>query len=168
MLPHLDAAYSLARWLVRDPSLAEDVVQDAMLRALTYFQGFRGGDARAWLLRIVRNVAHGALAARRRQPAETLDWAADGADSAALRVPAPQDDPEMALGRLQDQERLERALFALPVELRECLVLREVEELSYKEIAGVTGLPVGTVMSRLWRARRKLMGCEPAETVHGD
>jgi RNA polymerase sigma factor (sigma-70 family) len=159
VLPHLDAAYNLARWLVRDPTLAEDVVQDAAVRALGYFGSYRGGDGRAWLLRIVRNAAYTAIAARNRDSASTLEDAGPGSDCepVALRAADPADDPEAALARRQDLGKLDRALAALPVELRECIVLRELEELSYKEVAQVTGLPIGTVMSRLWRARRALM-----------
>ena len=157
VLPHLDAAYNLARWLVRDPTLAQDVVQDAAVRALSYFGSYRGGDGRAWLLRIVRNAAYTALSARTREGAGSLDEARGDAEPAALQVPDPAADPEMALVRVEDQGKLDRALSALPLELRECLVLRELEELSYKQIAQVTGLPIGTVMSRLWRARRGLM-----------
>ncbi|GAC1347374.1 MAG: hypothetical protein NVSMB18_32150 [Acetobacteraceae bacterium] len=159
VLPHLDAAYNLARWLIRDPTLAEDVVQDATVRALGYFSSYRGGDGRAWLLRIVRNTAYAALAARTRECARSLDQAGAGLDCepVALQVADPADDPETALAHRQDLGTLDRALGALPIELRECLVLRELEELSYKEVAHVTGLPIGTVMSRLWRARRALM-----------
>lgn len=159
VLPHLDAAYNLARWLVRDPTLAEDVVQDATVRALGYFSSYRGGDGRAWLLQIVRNTAYTALAARKSERSSSLDGAGAGLDSepVALQIADPADDPEAALAHRQDLGTLDRALGALPIELRECLVLRELEELSYKEVAHVTGLPIGTVMSRLWRARRALM-----------
>jgi len=159
VLPHLDSAHNVARWLVRDASLAEDVVQDAMLRALSYYAGFRGGDARPWLLQIVRNVAYNALAKRTQRAETSLED-----DAPARDAPDPADDPEAALARLQDLRQLDRALAALPAELRECVVLKELEELSYKEIAQVTGVPIGTVMSRLWRARQALMrqsqGCE--------
>ena len=160
VLPHLDAAYNLARWLVRDPTLAEDVVQDATVRALGYFGSYRGGDGRAWLLRIVRNTAYSALAVRKREGASSLSGADVGGEgeAAALQIADPADDPEAALVRQEASGTLERALAALPLELRECLVLRELEELSYKEVAAVTGLPIGTVMSRVWRARRALMG----------
>lgn len=159
VLPHLDAAHNLARWLVEDATLAEDVVQDAALRALSYFSSYRGGDARAWLLRIVRNTAYGALAARQRGGTTSLNDTKPEADGEhpALQVPDPADDPEAALARREGFAGLDRALAALPVELREYLILRELEELSYKEIAHVTGVPIGTVMSRLWRARRALM-----------
>ena len=159
VLPHLDAAHNLARWLVADASLAEDVVQDAALKALDYFGSFRGGDGRAWLLRIVRNAAYDALAHRRRHRADRLDDADGTLEGQARRQLAdPADDPEMVLTRRQGAEGLDRALAALPLELRECLVLREFEELSYREIAQIAGGPVGTGMSRLWRARRALMG----------
>jgi RNA polymerase sigma-70 factor (ECF subfamily) len=156
-LPHLDAAYNLARWLLRDPVAAEDAVQDAMLRALTYFASFRGTNPRAWLLQIVRNAAHDRLAAGAR--AREVPLATDAADDETeMTEPAdPADDPEAALSRRQDRAALAAALAALPAELRECLVLRELEELSYRDIARVTGVPVGTVMSRLWRARRALL-----------
>jgi RNA polymerase sigma factor (sigma-70 family) len=160
VLPHLDSAHNLARWLVRDASLAEDVVQDAMLRALGYFSSFRGGDARAWLMQIVRNVAYNALASKQRRAETSLEEnAPDCADlSPLLSIPDTAEDPEAALTRRQDLDQLEQALTALPVELRECLVLRELEALSYKDIAHVTGVPIGTVMSRLWRARQTLVG----------
>ena len=151
VLPHLDAAYNLARWLVRDPTLAEDVVQDAIVRALAHFDGYRCGDARAWLLRIVRNAAYDALAACKRGAG------LHGMEQAEA-VPDPADGPEAALQGRERLMRLDLALAALPVELRECLVLRELEDLSYKQIAHVAGVPVGTVMSRLWRARRALAG----------
>jgi RNA polymerase sigma-70 factor, ECF subfamily len=162
VLPHLNAAYNLAHWLVGDATLAEDVVQDAALRALSYFGSYRGGDGRAWLLRIVRNAAYGALAARRRSGTASLDDAGltgDG-ESTAMQVADSADDPEATLVRREGFARLDQALAALPAELRECLVLRELEELSYKEVAHITGVPIGTVMSRLWRARQALMGSQ--------
>nr|WP_236960267.1 sigma-70 family RNA polymerase sigma factor [Methylobacterium durans] len=164
MLPNLDAAYNLARWIVRDTHLADDVVQDAVVRGLTYFASFRGGDARAWLMRIVRNTAHSALADRQRV-LRHLDTR-DGADEVVLSIPDPGASPEAALSSVQDAERLAKVLAALPPELRECLVLKELEELSYKEIAQVTGVPVGTVMSRLWRARQMLFGSAVQEDDH--
>jgi RNA polymerase sigma-70 factor (ECF subfamily) len=151
VLPHLDAAYNLARWLVRDPQLAEDIVQDAVLRALQYFASFRGDTGgRAWLLQIVRNAAYAAVKSRRigaDVPLETDD---------ALELPDPGPGPEALLAQRQDMEVLDKALAALPMELRECLILCELERLSYRDIARVTGAPIGTVMSRLWRARQAL------------
>lgn len=151
-LPHLDAAFALARWLVRDRAAAEDVVQDAMVRALTYFASFRGGDARAWLLRIVRNTAYDRLARLRGAKEDALDPDGQHADLAT-----PEADPEADFAAGEDRARLRAALAALPAELRECLVLRELEEMSYRDIARVTEVPVGTVMSRLFRARRMLI-----------
>ena len=156
VLPHLDAAYNLAHWLVRDATLAEDVVQDAVVRALDHFGGYRGGDARAWLLRITRNAAYDALAARKRAGDAGLDVAAPGGP--AGQVADPADGPEAALDRHEGVAQLGRALAALPADLRECLVLHELEGLSYKDIATIAGVPIGTVMSRLWRARRALSG----------
>jgi RNA polymerase sigma-70 factor (ECF subfamily) len=165
ILPHLDSAYNIARWLVGDTTLAEDVVQDAMVRALRYFESFRGGDSRAWLLRIVRNAAHEARTLRQRHEAASLNHfdLEEGDVSGALDVEDPSDNPEATLGRQEDRLKLRRALAALPIDLRECLILRELEELSYKEIAHVTGVPVGTVMSRLWRARRSLVEVKAEE-----
>lgn len=157
VLPHLDAAYNVARWLVGDPTLAEDVVQDATVRALRYFGSFRGDNARAWLLQIVRNAAHEARAKRQLHAAESLDCGSEhGGAHPALQVADLADDPEVALGRQEDQTTLNHALERLPADLRECLILRELEQLSYKEIAHVIDVPVGTVMSRLWRARQAL------------
>jgi RNA polymerase sigma factor (sigma-70 family) len=159
VMPHLNAAYNLAHWLMRDAPLAEDVVQDAVVRALSYFASYKGGDARAWLLRIVRNSAYAVLAARRRGGATSLDDAGltpDG-ETIALEIADPADDPEVTLVRSEGFARLDQALAALPAELRECLVLHELEELSYKEVAHITGVPIGTVMSRLWRARQALI-----------
>jgi RNA polymerase sigma-70 factor (ECF subfamily) len=151
MLPHLDAAYNLARWLVRDADAAQDVVQDAMVRALTYFPGFRGENPRAWLLRIVRATAYSRVARQRHAAEAPLP----GEDEPALPDPGP--GPEAALAQREDAATLDAALAALPIELRECLVLRELEEMSYRDIARVTGVPAGTVMSRLWRARQALL-----------
>jgi RNA polymerase sigma-70 factor (ECF subfamily) len=157
VMPHFNAAYNLARWLVADPSLAEDVTQDAILRALSYFSSYTGGDARAWLLRIVRNVAYGAIAARRRGRMTSLDDPGATADGELLQLADPGDDPETTMVRSERIARLDHALAALAPEMRECLVLHELAELSYKEVAQVTGVPIGTVMSRLWRARQALM-----------
>ena len=148
VVDHLDSAYNLARWLVRDPALADDVVQDAMLRALKYFRGFRGENARAWVLQIVRNVALTRLQATAHS---------DDIETATLTVPADAShEPEATVMREDDERLVQRLLQALPVELRECLILREIEELSYKEIARIVDAPIGTVMSRLWRGRKLL------------
>lgn len=153
-LPHLDAAFNLARWLTGSRADAEDVVQEAMLRALTYFPTYRGGSGRAWILQIVRNTAYGALKARRGERVAQYR----GADEVAAieEIPDPTDDPEKALIMSDDLARIDSLIGALPLELRETLVLRELEELSYRDIAQVTAVPIGTVMSRLWRARRML------------
>jgi RNA polymerase sigma-70 factor (ECF subfamily) len=156
MLPLLDAAHNLARWLMREETAAEDVVQEAMLRALTYFPGFRGENPRAWLLQIVRNTAFDALKLDRSARFVPLAQASDD-DEAGIDLPSGEDDPETSLIKLRDRRRLQDLISGLPVELRETLVLRELEELSYKEIAEVTQTPIGTVMSRLWRARRALL-----------
>jgi len=147
VLPHLDAAYGFARWLTRDPVLAQDLAQEAMLRALRYFHAFRGEEARPWLLRIVRNTWSD-LRGRKGQ--------ADGLLEEIENRPADGPDPEQS-ALLGDRRRhIAAALAALPAEAREILVLREIEDLSYKAIAVVLDLPVGTVMSRLARAREKL------------
>ncbi|MDB5403571.1 MAG: polymerase subunit sigma [Rhodopila sp.] len=163
--PHLDAAYNLARWLMQDATTAEDVVHDAVLRALTYFGSYKGSDPRAWFLRIVRNVAYGVLAARRRFGTISLDDAGQTPDGEpiAMEIADPADDPEVTLCRSEGFVRLDHALAALPAELRECLVLHELEEFSYKEVAHMTGVPIGTVMSRLWRARQVLMRSQDEE-----
>jgi RNA polymerase sigma-70 factor (ECF subfamily) len=153
-LPHLDAAYNLARWLVRDPAAAEDVVQDAMVRALNYFASFRGENPRAWLLSIVRNVALTLLDRGARSREQPLDAEPGGAHE-HLADAAP--DPESALARTEQMSQLEHMLSTLPPDLRECVVLRELEEMSYRDIARITGVPVGTVMSRLFRGRQALM-----------
>jgi RNA polymerase sigma-70 factor, ECF subfamily len=168
VLPHLDAAYNLARWLLRDPTLAEDVVQDAALRALRYFASFRGGDGRAWILQIVRNTAHEHLKKRSARIEVSLGNATDrvGVAGFGMDAPDPGPDPEAQYAMLQGQERLASALAALPIEQRECLVLCELEQLSYKEIARITQVPIGTVMSRLSRARSALMRIPLAGVSH--
>jgi RNA polymerase sigma-70 factor (ECF subfamily) len=162
VLPHLDAAYNLARWLTRNPADAEDVVQEAVLRAATYFASFRGANARAWLLQIVRNTAYASRALVRGAVTVALPGEEAGAPIAPELIDSG-DDPETALLKREDSARVTRLLAALPVELRETLVLREIEELAYKEIAQITQAPIGTVMSRLWRARRMLAAAVQAE-----
>ncbi|MBI5445393.1 MAG: sigma-70 family RNA polymerase sigma factor [Deltaproteobacteria bacterium] len=147
LLPHLDAAYDLARWLTKSDADAQDAVQEAYLRALRFFDGFRSGDARPWILQIVRNCCFDLM--RRSRAFEPLD---DEAPLPDERTP----DPETKTLRGADAEALEKALDELPPEFREVIVLYELEELPYREIARVTGVPIGTVMSRLSRARRRL------------
>ncbi len=144
-MPHLAAAYNLARWLVRDESEAEDMVQESCLKAFHAFDSLRGDDARSWLLAIVRNTCFSAL--RKRKDVTELNE--------ELHV-STTPDPETLRIRLQDQEAVHRALGQLPAEYREILVLREMEELSYRQLSQITGLPMGTVMSRLARARGRL------------
>jgi len=147
LLSHLDAAYNLARWLVRNGEDAEDVVQEAYLRALQYSDGFRGGDARAWLLTIVRNTSYRWLRkAGAYEPAAQFD---EDIHSSSVAT----SNPEQLLLQKADGRLVEKALSALPVRFREILVLRELDGLSYKEIAVVMGTPTGTVMSTLSRAR---------------
>jgi RNA polymerase sigma-70 factor (ECF subfamily) len=150
VLPHLGAAYNLARWLTRNNHDAEDVVQEAYLRALQFFDRFHGTDGRAWLLMIVRNTCYTWLQKNRPREGTTVF------DEALHSDPSETARPEVELLRNADKELLRHALEALPVEFREILVLRELEELSYKEIAQIASLPLGTVMSRLARAREQL------------
>jgi RNA polymerase sigma-70 factor (ECF subfamily) len=154
-LPHLDAAYNLARWLTRDPGDAADVVQEAMLRALRFFGGYRGGSGKSWLLAIVRNTAFDWMKANRpSEIVQLIDGGDDGVGIDLENFASNDDDPETALIRTLDRQQLDRMIAELPTEFRECLVLRELEDMSYKEIAHVTGTPIGTVMSRLARARK--------------
>ncbi|MBI3677853.1 MAG: sigma-70 family RNA polymerase sigma factor [Proteobacteria bacterium] len=157
LLPHLDAAYNLARWLSRSAAEAEDVVQDAMLRALKSFDRFRGGDARPWLLAIVRNCHRTAAKRRASFVSVPIDEEIDGMTGDipnAFRADTP--DPESAATANAERRKLDTVLAALPEEFREVLILRELEEMSYREIAEATGVPMGTVMSRLARARALL------------
>jgi RNA polymerase sigma-70 factor (ECF subfamily) len=155
VLPHLSAAYNLARWLVRDGHDAEDVVQDAMLRALRHFGGFRGTDARPWLLAIVRNAAWAWLGARR--PAEIVELDEEALHAALADSGLGAElDPETIAMRRGERRAIDTAIAALPVVFREALILRELEELAYREIAQVLEVPIGTVMSRLSRARSLL------------
>ena len=149
VLPHLDAAYNLARWLSRNDQDAEDVVQEASLRAFKYWKGFSGRDCRSWLLAIVRNTYYSWLRKRSVQPELTEDGEIDDVDEG---IPSP----ETGLLQNASREMLRAALEDLPLEFREAIVLREMEGLSYKEIADVSSVPIGTVMSRLARARKRL------------
>jgi RNA polymerase sigma-70 factor (ECF subfamily) len=161
-LPHLDAAYNLARRLARPPLDADDIVQEAMLRAFRAFETFRGDNMKPWLLSIVRNCHLTALG--RRRPALDVPLPADGElDLGDHGLLAGGPDPEAWAIHSQQGRRLSRIIDALPAEFREVLVLREMEDLSYRDIAQVTGAPIGTVMSRLARARAMLrrtwLGC---------
>jgi RNA polymerase sigma-70 factor, ECF subfamily len=149
-LPHLDAAFNLARWLVRNAADAEDVVQEAYLRAFKSFGGYRGGDSRAWILKIVRNTSYTFLGKTR--PADL----AEEFDETVHSAEAPQADAETALLQSADGRLLAQALGELPLRFREVLTLRELEGLPYKEIADVMDVPIGTVMSSLARARAQL------------
>ena len=158
VLPHARAAFSLARWLTRDAHDAEDVVQEAWLRAFKYFDGFDGSDARAWFLAIVRNAFHRWREQRARVDAEHAGPSADDESDRAVAAAAASraDDPARAALRESERESVNRAIGELPLEYREVVVLRELEGLSYKEIAAVVAIPIGTVMSRLARARERL------------
>ena len=149
IMPHLDAAYNLARWLAGNDHDAEDVAQEASLRAFKFFGNFRGENPRAWLLTIVRNTFYNSLRKNRSEKIEELD-------DEALSIEDTTVNAEILNSRISDAEVIRRAIAALPVQFREIVVLREMEGLSYKEIADLADLPVGTVMSRLARARKQL------------
>jgi len=148
VLPHLDAAFNLARWLLRSGADAEDTAQEALLRAYRFFHGFHGGDVRAWLLQIVRNTCYTWLEKNRRAN-EMTEF-----DEELHGVPGPT--PEALAIAGDNRDRLTRALESLPPRYREVIVLRELEGCSYKEIATITSIPIGTVMSTLSRGRRQL------------
>ena len=150
VLPHLDSAYNLARWLIRSDHDAEDLVQEACLRALKSFKNFRGGNSRAWLLTIVRNTCYTWLQQNRLQELTTVF------DEEIHTAQEHSRSPEVLLLESADAHLVKNALEELPPEFREAIVLRELEGMSYKEIADVAGVPVGTVMSRLARARERL------------
>jgi RNA polymerase sigma factor (sigma-70 family) len=151
VVPHLDAAFNYARWLTRNEADAQDVVQDAYVRALRFFSSLRGDDARAWLLTIVRNTWYGRFARQRGvEPPAVFDESTDARSDDTL-------DPEALLMQQQTVEAVRRAVEALPADFREVIVLRELEGLSYKEIATIVGIPMGTVMSRLARGRERML-----------
>jgi RNA polymerase sigma-70 factor, ECF subfamily len=156
MVPHLNAAYNLARWLTRNQQDAEDVVQEAYLRAFRFFDSFHGGDGKAWLLSVVRNTC--------------LTWLSKKAGSAPVefneqvhRESSPPPDAENAMIRDSRVDSLRNCVEGLPAEYREIIVLRELEELSYRQISEIAGVPIGTVMSRLSRGRERLLDCMEAK-----
>lgn len=150
VLPYLDDAYTLARYLLRDEHDAQDAVQDAVLRALRYFESYREGDARAWLLAIVRNCC---LTWHRRQRVQRASVPL--ADADLVDIGTARETDARAIAR-SERAVLERAVATLPAEFQEVIVLREIQDLSYKEISDIVGVPIGTVMSRLARARKRL------------
>jgi RNA polymerase sigma-70 factor (ECF subfamily) len=153
VLPHLNSAYNLARWLVRNEHDAQDVVQEAYLRAFRFFDGFQGGDGRAWLLAIVRNTGRTWM-----QQAAKNESAAEFDDDQHSRY-APTPGPEAHMIRQSGIDAVRQCIEELPAEYKETLVMREMEEMSYKEIAEATAVPLGTVMSRLARARARIQTC---------
>ena len=161
VLPHLDAAFNYARWLTKSDADAEDVVQDATVRALRFFSSLRNDDARAWLLTIVRNTWYARFSKPDRAAQHTV------VDDMTDERPDEQLDPEALVMQRQTVERVQRALGELPVDFREVIVLRELEGLSYKEIAAVIGTPIGTVMSRLARGRERLLAVLNLEPTTG-
>jgi RNA polymerase sigma-70 factor, ECF subfamily len=169
VLPHLDAAYNLARWLTRNDADAADVVQEAVLRALIYFDGYRGENAQAWLLMILRNACYRWL--ERNRPAAMIplsDEAESGMEAAASELGGePALNPEALAMRRRDAALLNDLIAGLPPLFREVLVLRELEELSYRDIGDVLGVPIGTVMSRLARARSLLKDAWSRRSMRG-
>jgi RNA polymerase sigma-70 factor (ECF subfamily) len=158
ILPHLNAAHNLARWLTRNEHDAQDVVQEAYLRAFRFFDSYRGGDGKAWLLEVVRNTCFTFL---RREKHNVTSIAFDeAAHTPTVHLP----NPEEALVKAGKQTILQDCIEGLPQEFREVLVMRELEEMSYRQIAEVAGLPPGTVMSRLSRARKRLEECAKARS----
>jgi len=161
LLPHLDAAYNLARWLTRDDRDAEDIVQEAYLRAIKHFATFKGGNARPWVLTIVRNTYYTWI--HHNRVGEPIDPFDDEKDIFISDAP----NPEMLLVQKSDKQMVRRALEKLPAHFVEVIVLREFEELSYQQIADLVQIPIGTVMSRLARARKRLaqLICNQCEEV---
>jgi RNA polymerase sigma-70 factor (ECF subfamily) len=154
VMPHLDAAYNLARWLTRNDHDAEDVVQEAFMRALRYFDAMKGAEARPWLLKIVRNTCFTWLEKNRPADVVPLDDSEEG--SAQMAAAADFSTPEVILLQSANRKLVNQALEELPAGYREVIVMREIEDMSYKEIAAVAGIPMGTVMSRLARGRELL------------
>jgi RNA polymerase sigma factor (sigma-70 family) len=160
IVPHLDAAYNFARYLSRNPDAAQDIVQETFLRAYRGFDGYQGGDARAWIFSIVRNCYHNWLLEGRRKARVEIDVHRrdDSGDFSIDDVASDADTPEAALLRSAEAGSVRGVLNKLPRSLREVLVLRELEGLSYRQIAETSALPIGTVMSRLARARARFEG----------
>ena len=166
MLPHLDAAYNLARWLSGSPADADDVVQEAFLRAFRFFDGYEGDNPRAWLLAIVRNTWFTEWRRQHnRADATPYDDSLNVDDQLPGWADESGEDPEKLAVRQDETELVHRALATLPVEYREVIVLRELEDMSYRDVAAVAGIPLGTVMSRLSRARRLL--CTAVRAAQG-
>jgi len=165
VMPHMDAAYNLARWLVRNPQDAQDIVQESYLRAYKFFPGFQGGDARAWLLKIVRNTSY-SFFEKNRPASQTEEF-----DEKVHTGNAAPVDAEATMMRMAENRMLRAALEELPVNFREILILRELEGLSYKEIAEAVNVPIGTVMSSLARGRERLrealLRAREKESTHG-
>lgn len=159
IIPHMDAAYNFARFLSRDQDAAQDIVQDAFLRACRSFGGYRGGDPRAWIFSIVRNCYHAWLIEKRRKSRVEIPMPgqtdADGEQPSGFDVASEDDTPEMSLIHTTESLRVRKVITALPEAMREVLVLRELEDLSYRQIAEIVDVPIGTVMSRLARARQE-------------
>jgi len=155
-LPHLDAVYTLARYLLREPADAEDAVQECYLRALRHFDTFRGDDIKPWLLAILRNVCHVEFKRRSRFVLCDVNAEAENPDGAIPMWQKVQESPETEMVQKSDARTMQDLVTALPEAFREVILLREVENLSYRQIADVLNVPVGTVMSRLARARATL------------
>lgn len=150
MMPYLGDAYNLARWMARNPEDAKDIVQEAMIRAFRFFDGYHDGSAKAWLLTIVRNTGYTWLRQNRAHEINAVF------EEEALEVPERSPGPEAQAAQSANQELLHKALERVPLEFREIVILRDLEGFSYKEIVAITDLPMGTVMSRLSRARTRL------------
>lgn len=164
MLPHMNAAYTLARYLTRDPATAEDIVQEAYLRAYRSFESWRGEASKAWLLTIVRNCF---LTSARAGPPHALMQTIDDALVASPPELIDQNTPESMLAEKSQTAMLRATIEQLPEPFRETLILRELEDMSYKDIASIAQVPIGTVMSRLARAREMLAGLMLADTARG-
>lgn len=168
ILPHLDSAFNLACWLTRNREDAQDVVQEAVMRAFRYFAGFHGTDGRVWLLRIVRNTFYSWRQENRGMPTTAFDEDLHGIDEGSEPcLGHPHESPEALLMHKDCDRVVQQALATLPLEFREVVVMRELEQLSYKEIAAIADIPIGTVMSRLGRGR-KLLATSLAAALGGD